>query len=165
MFYLDNMCSLNFCQKSVFSGIKSYFSKNPDANKPPVSSCSDSPEPSKLQATIEKSREEANRASANHPAFRTRGIDTSGFAESPQEEHSSTSTQEFGNLSQQVDQQLNKNLDEMSSGLGRLKYLAIGLGGEIDEQNDMLDRISGKVERADESVERQNRQMARLLKK
>lgn len=54
--------------------------------------------------------------------------------------------------------------EEMSLGMGRLKDLARGLGSEIEAQNDQLDRINTKVERADIKVRDQNRQMGRILK-
>jgi synaptosomal-associated protein 29 len=53
----------------------------------------------------------------------------------------------------------------MSLGMSRLKNLAMGLGDEIESQNDQLDRINTKVERADTKVRDQNRQMNRILKK
>lgn len=48
--------------------------------------------------------------------------------------------------------------------MGRLKSLAMGLGDEIATQNDQLDRINVKVERADIKLRDQNRQMNHILK-
>jgi len=56
-------------------------------------------------------------------------------------------------------------LAQMSDGVGRLKDLAVGLGGEISAQNDQLDRIAPKVERADTKIRDQNRQMRHILGK
>jgi len=56
-------------------------------------------------------------------------------------------------------------LDQMSSGMSRLKGLAVGLGDEISAQNDQLDRIAPKVERADTKIRDQNRQMRHILGK
>lgn len=57
------------------------------------------------------------------------------------------------------------NLSEIGFGLGRLKEMAMKLGDEIGDQNDMLDRITDKSERAGDSVKHQNRQIQQLLKK
>ena len=53
----------------------------------------------------------------------------------------------------------------MSAGLGRLKGLAQGLGQEIQDQNELLDRIQGKADKADITVVSQNKQMNRILKR
>ena len=54
---------------------------------------------------------------------------------------------------------------EMSSGLSRLKGLAMGLGTEMDKQNEQLDRLDAKSERANIIIKDQNRQMGQILKK
>lgn len=53
----------------------------------------------------------------------------------------------------------------MSDGLGRLKNLAIGLGDEIEQQTESLDRVNPKVSRANDLLEHQNTQMNRILKR
>jgi len=53
----------------------------------------------------------------------------------------------------------------MSSGVTRLKNLAEGLGDEISAQNDQIERIAPKVERADTKIRDQNRQMRHILGK
>lgn len=57
------------------------------------------------------------------------------------------------------------NLSEIGFGLGRLKEMAAKLGDEIGDQNQILDRITDKSERAGDSIKHQNRQMQQLLKK
>jgi len=54
---------------------------------------------------------------------------------------------------------------QMSTGVYRLKDLAVGLGDEISAQNDQLDQIAPKVERADTKIRDQNRQMRHILGK
>jgi len=56
-------------------------------------------------------------------------------------------------------------LDEMCSSLSRLKGLAHGLNEEITTQNEMVDRITNKTDRAEGTIVHQNRDMNRLLKK
>lgn len=53
----------------------------------------------------------------------------------------------------------------MCDSLSRLKGLASELGNEIETQNEMLGRISEKTDKADLTLDRQNRDMKRLLKK
>jgi synaptosomal-associated protein 29 len=53
----------------------------------------------------------------------------------------------------------------MSLGLARLKGLASGLGAEIESQNELLDRLQDKAEKNEWKVDRQNKEMARILKK
>lgn len=62
------------------------------------------------------------------------------------------------------DKQLDDNLLEIGSGVGRLKELALGLGSEIDSQNKLLDRIGTKADRSQDTIANQNRQMKRILK-
>jgi len=56
-------------------------------------------------------------------------------------------------------------VDTMSSGLSNLKLLAKGLNTEIEAQNDQVDRIMPKVDRADTKIRDQNRQMKNILGK
>ena len=53
--------------------------------------------------------------------------------------------------------------DMMSDGMSRLKNLALGLGDEIETQNEQIDRINSKVDRADISIQDKNRQMRQIL--
>lgn len=43
--------------------------------------------------------------------------------------------------------------------------LALGLGEEIDSQNDLVENILGKADKADINMERQNKEINRILKK
>lgn len=60
---------------------------------------------------------------------------------------------------------LEQNLNEMSGSLARLKHLAIGLSEEIDSQNDLIDNITDKTEKADITLQQQNKEMLHILKK
>lgn len=64
-----------------------------------------------------------------------------------------------------VNKIVDKNLEDMCSSLTRLKGLAEGLGDEIDAQNEMLDRVTDKTDKADFSIMRQNKDMNKLLRK
>ncbi|CAG2111532.1 unnamed protein product [Medioppia subpectinata] len=152
--------------KSIFGGFKNYFSKTNDTNatvgqknqtngigsRPAVQS------DSSLSNTIDSMRSEATANSArNHPFLTQRGIETEDNGESRHETSRSSRTN-------QINQKLDENLSEIDLGIGRLKNLALGLGSEIEEQNSTLDRITGKAERAEDTLQHQNRQMKRILK-
>jgi len=64
-----------------------------------------------------------------------------------------------------VDDALDRNLDDMASGLARLKGLAEGLNSELNEHNDILDRVSDKTEVVGFKVDKQNKDMNKILKK
>lgn len=51
----------------------------------------------------------------------------------------------------------------MSSQLSRLKMMGQALGDEVEDQNNMLDRIQQKAERNDHVVRSQDNQMKKLL--
>lgn len=52
----------------------------------------------------------------------------------------------------------------MSAGMARLKELSLGLGDEIHAQNEQLDRVKGKVDKADVGVRNQNDQIKKILR-
>jgi synaptosomal-associated protein 29 len=64
-----------------------------------------------------------------------------------------------------VQSSLDNNLDQILGSVTRLKGLALGLGGEIDSQNDLVENILGKADKADINMERQNKEINRILKK
>lgn len=66
---------------------------------------------------------------------------------------------------QNVNKIIDRNLEDMCTSLTRLKGLAEGLGEEIDSQNEVIDRVTDKTDKADFSITRQNKEMNKLLKK
>lgn len=62
------------------------------------------------------------------------------------------------------EQEMNKNLDEMSIGLSRLTSLAKEMSFELDRQNPMIDRIGSKVDNSHTKINYQNDQMKKILK-
>lgn len=67
--------------------------------------------------------------------------------------------------SKNISAMLDANLQEMASSISRLKGLATDLSQEIDTQNDLIDDITNKTESADLMIQRQNKDMSRILKK
>ena len=84
----------------------------------------------------------------NHPALKSRGLveNDSGKPAS-------------------VDDILDNNLDEMAMGLSRLKGLALDLNAELDEHDDILIRLDDKASRTGIKVEKQNKDMSKILNK
>ncbi|KAL4003339.1 SNARE domain family protein [Acanthocheilonema viteae] len=62
-----------------------------------------------------------------------------------------------------MDNEIDSNLDSMSSQLARLRMLGEAIGEEVDSQNEMLDRIQVKAERTNTRVKDQDKQMKKLL--
>lgn len=156
--------------KSVFGGIKNWWTgedkkKAEDDSKPPPT------RQSKLQDTIDEAPDSVRRG-GDHPGLRIK-TDTSGFGEEDSEFGRPARSQgAYGGHREQVrsgfkdhDEQLDRNLEDMTQGMSRLKGLAVSLGDEIETQNEQVDRIMPKVERADIKVRDQNRQMGRILGK
>ena len=64
-----------------------------------------------------------------------------------------------------VDEKLDRNLDDMASSLARLKGLAQGLNTELDDHNQIIERVHDKAEVVGFKVDKQNKDMGRILKK
>lgn len=164
--------------KSMFGGLKNYFSGSkstdpataaaaaaPGSRLPASQSESGiSSKPNQYRSKLNDTIDTVSTASKNarpHPAFERQGI-TFDDEEPKQRDPRSSSP---ASRSKQVDKILDDNLSDLSMGLGRLKNLALGLGSEIESQDEMLNRIMQKEERAEETMGWQNRQMKQILKK
>lgn len=53
--------------------------------------------------------------------------------------------------------------DVMSSGLGRLKNLALGLQNEMDDQDVILGRLTTKVEKVDLNIQKTDQKIRKEL--
>jgi len=161
--------------KSFFGGMKNLFGKpDPDPTSLPNSKSTpglNTPSyNSNLGNTVAQiSKESTAKASGNATTRSSGGLDTTGFKfddednGGPKNRRASEMSQK--DRSRQIDKQLDNNLDELGLGLGRLKQLALGLGDEIENQNEMIEGITSRSERADDTLRHQNRQMTQLLKK
>lgn len=138
--------------KSIFGGLKNYIAGQKDmqppiqtAPKPNIGDKLNSPTSSYSKSVQSFSNIQGAAAQADN-AF-----------------HHSQST--VSGVGSSFNKQLDKNLDEMAGSLSRLKGLAVDLHQEIDDQNDLIDNITTKVENVDAKVGRQNKEMNRLLGK
>ncbi|XP_011804029.1 PREDICTED: uncharacterized protein LOC105516431 [Colobus angolensis palliatus] len=59
-------------------------------------------------------------------------------------------------------QKIDSNLDELSMGLGRLKDIALGMQTEIEEQDDILDWLTTKVDKLDVNIKSTERKVRQL---
>uniref|UniRef100_A0A6M2E5H4 Putative ubisnap n=1 Tax=Amblyomma tuberculatum TaxID=48802 RepID=A0A6M2E5H4_9ACAR len=123
-----------------------------------------------LEKTLDKVKQDGSASKpSTHPAFRVRGLDTSGFGagfEDAKEDFATPARQApYKSRTAEVEQKLDSNLAELDSGLGRLKFLAQGLGKELDDQNELLDKLTDKTDLAEGTVVHQNSQIRRILKK
>jgi len=132
--------------RSIFGSIRNYFSGHSTA-KPPVAGI---PQPNQQQpvSSSSSSYQMPQAYHDHHPGIRNKpGV----VQHNPPD------------LS--VDEALDRNLDDMASGLARLKGLAEGLNSELSEHNDILDRVTDKTEVVGFKVDKQNKEMNKILKK
>ena len=60
------------------------------------------------------------------------------------------------------EQQISSNLDQMSSGLNRLKNMGMDLQAELTNQNAQLERMGNKMQTVDDKTARVNAELRRL---
>ncbi|KAI9189598.1 hypothetical protein H9P43_001031 [Blastocladiella emersonii ATCC 22665] len=66
-------------------------------------------------------------------------------------------------LIRQRNMDIDQELDEISAGVQVIKQIAIQMGDELDKQNEMLDTIDAKVDKANEHVQNVNLKMKEAL--
>jgi len=136
--------------KSVFGGLKNYLSgsKNYSPRMTTTTSGNNLSETNNGSPTEPMSPEERY---ASHPISKLR------------EDNDNQLLQKQQKSSQQFEQRLDENLDQMAGSLSRLRGLALDLNQEIEGQNELLDNITNKVEDADLKIGKQNKDMNKLL--
>lgn len=138
--------------RSVFSSVRNYFSGRPSAAPPlggnttPASSPATGGNSLGNQHTTDLGGQQGQRYVDTHPGMRNKpGV--------------------VSNPPASVDEALDRNLDDMANGLARLKGLAQGLNTELNDHNDIIDRVNDKTETVGFKVEKQNKAMEKILKK
>lgn len=143
--------------KSMFSGFTNYFRAKP-VETPPSDPC-DYKASNTLQDAMASSKAEEEKCEAPHPyRLRKEAAEVASNSSAPSSGHQ-YKNEVLRNYHQKVD----NNLDDMSLGLGRLKNLALGLQSEIDEQDEMLGRLSGKVDKLDLNIKTTDEKIKREL--
>lgn len=147
--------------KSIFGGLKSYFGRSTDVPNGTGPSGGSMPKSTSLTNSLSSTRPSGYNSRLNdtienmNRQSNTRNNEADLAKERQQKKDKKS----------EFDRQLDENLGELDLGLGRLKNLAIGLGSEIEQQNELLENIMKKEGRAEETMSYQNRQMKQLLKK
>ncbi|XP_076181175.1 synaptosomal-associated protein 29kDa [Ptiloglossa arizonensis] len=138
--------------KSVFGNFKNYLrGKSLDAPIPSTKLSESSSSESMTSPALSNSLEQVQTNLANtSPALKLHGL------------YEEAKDNNF--VGNNVNKVLEKNLDEMSGSLARLKGLAIGLSEEIDLQNDLIDNITDKAEKTDVMLQKQNKDLTHLLR-
>ncbi|XP_017473493.1 PREDICTED: synaptosomal-associated protein 29 [Rhagoletis zephyria] len=151
--------------KSVFGGLKNYLSGNRDV---PPASRAPSAQAGGAQSMQQEPQDSTGNSSSsptamspterydNHPISRIRD-DSTAYKQREQ-----VQAQRRNNP---FETQLEANLEEMCDNLSRLKCLATDLGGEIESQNELLDNMNYKIEDVDIKMNKQNKEMYKLLGK
>ncbi|XP_075072293.1 synaptosomal-associated protein 29 [Mixophyes fleayi] len=140
--------------KSMFSGFTNYFRAKP-AETPPENAAYDYKASNRLQEALSKSSDQEEKYEATHPNLLKRDtVDISNNAGA-----TSSGYQHKAPILRNYHQKIDNNLDDMSLGLDRLKNLALGLQTEIDEQDDMLGRLTVKVDNQDLNIKTTNKRI------
>ncbi|NWU13244.1 SNP29 protein, partial [Cephalopterus ornatus] len=149
--------------KSVWGGLVNYFKAKPPESKPEQNGAPDYYANSRLKEAMMSSKEQESKYQESHPNLRKLDNSDNDFSKadlisSVQRDDSYPKNQQLRAYHQKID----TNLDEMSSGLSRLKNLALGLQTEIEEQDDMLDRLTRKVETLDINIKNTDKRVRQL---
>lgn len=141
--------------KSVFGSLKNYLSgKSLDAPIPSTKLSESSSSGSITSPALSNTLEQVQS-----------NISNSYSSTKIKESYNDYSLENVRPAGDRVTKALEQNLNEMSGSLARLKHLAIGLSEEIDSQDDLIDNITDKTEKADILLQQQNKDMLHLLKK
>lgn len=141
--------------KSVFGSLKNYLSgKSLDAPVPSTKLSESSSSGSVTSPALSNSLDQVQS-----------NINNSYSPIKIRENYDDNDFQDVRPTNDKVNKALEQNLNEMSGSLARLKGLAIGLSEEIDTQNDLIDNITDKTDKADILLQKQNKDMLHLLRK
>ncbi|NXJ21210.1 SNP29 protein, partial [Dicrurus megarhynchus] len=148
--------------KSVWGGLVNYFKAKPPESKPEQNGAPEYYANSRLKEAMMSSKEQESKYQESHPNLRK--LDNSDNDFNKADLVSSVQRDAYPKNQQlrAYHQKIDNNLDEMSSGLSRLKSLALGLQTEIEEQDDMLDRLTRKVETLDVNIKNTDRKVRQL---
>uniref|UniRef100_A0A0B8RWW1 Synaptosomal-associated protein 29 n=1 Tax=Philothamnus irregularis TaxID=1899461 RepID=A0A0B8RWW1_9SAUR len=138
--------------KSVFGGFVNYFKAKPQDLKPEQNGASEYQGSNRLKEALSVSKEQESKYQETHPNLRK--LDDSDFSSSGSSSNNPSQSDHYPRNQhlRAYHQKIDSNLDEMSTGLGRLKNLALGLQTEIDDQDKILNRLTGKVDTLDINI-------------
>uniref|UniRef100_W6NCN2 Target SNARE coiled-coil region domain containing protein n=1 Tax=Haemonchus contortus TaxID=6289 RepID=W6NCN2_HAECO len=141
--------------KSVFGGFfKNKFSRKPQEG--PIEQMPQSKSASRLSETVGEISVSGASGGSSASFSGTSGVPQTTLSESSRNAIKGTRWEV-------MDNQIDENLDAMSRNLRNLQRLGQDLGKEVDEQNQLLDRIQAKADRNDVIVRVQDKQMQKIL--
>ncbi|KAF7667042.1 hypothetical protein LDENG_00080560 [Lucifuga dentata] len=149
--------------KSVWGGLVNYFKGKPETKPPPSEQPASAYQASdRLQNALSNSREHEAKYQASHPNLRK--LDTGGFGAAASMDDNTFKQNGYpqNRHLREAHQTLDKNLDEMSTGLSRLKNLGLGLQVEIEDQDASIDSLLNKVDKMDLKITNTNQQIKNL---
>ncbi|NXG46769.1 SNP29 protein, partial [Psilopogon haemacephalus] len=148
--------------KSVWGGLVNYFKAKRPESKPEQNGTPEYSANTRLKEAMLSSKEQESKYQESHPNLRK--LENSGLLTLFCTELSSVQRDSYPKNQhlRAYHQKIDNNLDEMSSGLSRLKNLALGLQTEIDEQDNMLDRLTRKVETLDLNIKSTDKKVRQL---
>ncbi|NXE62340.1 SNP29 protein, partial [Calcarius ornatus] len=148
--------------KSVWGGLVNYFKAKPPESKPEQNGAPEYYANSRLKEAMMSSKEQESKYQESHPNLRKLDNSDNDFNKADLLSSVQSDTYPKNQQLRAYHQKIDTNLDEMSSGLSRLKSLALGLQTEIEEQDDMLDRLTKKVETLDVNIKNTDRKVRQL---
>ncbi|NWI89059.1 SNP29 protein, partial [Pitta sordida] len=148
--------------KSVWGGLVNYFKAKPPENKPEQNGAPEYYANSKLKEAMTSSKEQESKYQESHPNLRKLDNADNDFSKADLVSSGQRDSYPRNQQLRAYHQKIDNNLDEMSSGLSRLKNLALGLQTEIEEQDDMLDRLTRKVETLDINIKNTDKKVRQL---
>ncbi|XP_061458867.1 synaptosomal-associated protein 29 [Rhineura floridana] len=148
--------------KSVFGGFVNYFKAKPQEIKLEQNGATEYQASNKLKEAISISKEQESKYQESHPNLRK--LDNPEYSSSGTSSDSSFQPESYPRNQhlRTYHQKVDSNLDEMSSGLSRLKSLALGLQSEIDDQDDILNRLTTKVDTLDLNIKSTDKKIKEL---
>ncbi|XP_070573680.1 synaptosomal-associated protein 29-like [Ptychodera flava] len=150
--------------KSFFGGFANIFKSRPreDEEKPEIQKKSSE----RLQKAVKESEARESAKNDGHPALRLRDPlfpghvqENSSVLDDERADNSTLHSMESDTISQQID----NHIDGIQSGLTRLSFLAHGLGEELDQHNELVDRINVKAADVDTTIYKTNKDLNKLL--
>ncbi|OWK60154.1 synaptosomal-associated protein 29 [Lonchura striata] len=148
--------------KSVWGGLVNYFKAKPPESKPEQNGAPEYYGNSRLKEAMMSSKEQESKYQESHPNLRKLVDSDNDFNKADLVSSVQRDAYPKNQQLRAYHQKIDTNLDEMSSGLSRLKSLALGLQTEIEEQDDMLDRLTKKVETLDVNIKNTDRKVRQL---
>ncbi|XP_011354239.1 synaptosomal-associated protein 29 isoform X2 [Pteropus medius] len=141
--------------KSVFGGFVNYFKSKPAETSLEQNGTVTSLPNNRLKEAISTSKEQEAQYQASHPNLRK--LNDSGTS-------STVSTDAYPKNPhlRAYYQKVDNNLDELSMGLSRLKNIGLGMQTEIEEQDDIIDRLTTKVDKLDVNIKSTERKVRQL---